>query len=175
MSKQQYTDPNFRWVISVHVGVRMCLCELEYLCFFVAFKLLTFPTERCDGEGFWHFLAHSTIWLEAHHSLGFSWGCGRGWWPFMYILSEARKIQWDETFFYTWKILNAFMSRYLTQFRPASKMAIAGLLLEHSGKSGNCWNWSVAMENQHKCGENRYIYYWKTNGLNRGENQAIRY
>jgi len=60
----------------VLVGVTMCLCELEYLCFFVAFKLLTFPMERCDPEAFWHFLDHSTIWLEAHHSLTFL----RGMW-----------------------------------------------------------------------------------------------
>ncbi len=165
MSKQQYADPNFRWVISVHVGVRMCLCELEYLCFFVVFKLLTFPMERCDAEAFWHFLDHSTIWLEAHRSLGFSWGCGRGWWPFMYNLSEARKIQREETFFYTWTILNVFVSHDIS-LGSASKMAIAGLLLEYADKAGYCWIWSVAMVNQHKCAKNRYIHYWKTDGLN---------
>lgn len=79
------------------MGVRMCLCELENLRFFVAFKLLTFPMERCDPEAFWHFLDHSTIWLEAHHSLRFL----RGMWKRVVAVyvqrHEAQRKKRDKT------------------------------------------------------------------------------
>lgn len=140
LSKQWYADPNFRWVISVHVGVRMCLWELEYLYFFVAFKLLTFPMERCDAEAFWHFLDHSTIWLEAHHSLRFLMGMWNRVVAVYVQLSEARKIQRAERL----KFSSQTIPSHIFVILEKSWTCLCHGIL-HSFQDGHCGNMLVKL------------------------------